>query len=60
MIPRSRISEELNDWRAELRNAYRDPVKLLEALDIEAASIGLSNAAAAGFAFRVPHAYAAR
>ena len=60
MIPRSRISEELNDWRSELLNAYRNPLKLLEALEIEPASVGFSSAATAGFAFRVPHAYAAR
>ena len=60
MIARSRTAEEPHDWQSQLRNAYRDPLRLLDALDIDAADVSMSDAAARLFPFRVPHAYATR
>ncbi len=60
MITQSHIVEQPHDWQSQLRNAYRDPLDLLDALDIDAADVPVSTAASRLFPFRVTHAYAAR
>ncbi|MSQ67872.1 MAG: EF-P beta-lysylation protein EpmB [Gammaproteobacteria bacterium] len=59
MIPRSAHKLESADWQIALRDAYTQPAELLALLGLEAAALGLSDAAARSFAFRVPRAYAA-
>ena len=60
MITRSYTAEEAGDWQSQLRDAYRDPVRLLEALEIDVADVPMSKAASRLFPFRVTRAYAAR
>ena len=59
MITRSHTTEEAGDWQSQMRDAYRDPVRLLEALEIDVADVPVSKAAARLFPFRVTRAYAA-
>ncbi|MCL7713896.1 EF-P beta-lysylation protein EpmB [Stenotrophomonas mori] len=47
-------------WQALWRRAIRDPLELLEGLGLEAADLGVSQAALAQFALRVPRGFAAR
>lgn len=60
MIARSAPLAETPAWEAELRNAYRDPRLLLRDLGLDPARSGLSDTAAAAFAFRVPRPYVQR
>ncbi len=59
MITRSAQKIESVDWQIALRDAYTRPAELLAMLGLEAKAVGLSEAAARSFAFRVPRAYAA-
>jgi len=47
-------------WQALWRDAVRDPLELLAMLGLTAESVGLSEAAAAQFALRVPRGFVAR
>jgi len=47
-------------WRRAWREAVRDPRELLALLGLDALAAGLSDAAAAAFPLRVPHAFIAR
>jgi len=60
MIARSQPKIEPADWQHALREAHARPAELLAALGLTAAEVGLSAAAAADFAFRVPRPWAAR
>ena len=58
MIARSQRVLDTADWRAQLRDAYRDPQQLLTALGLDDA--GLVLASQPDFAFRVTRCFAAR
>lgn len=58
MIARSQQVLETVDWRAALRDAYRDPRRLLADLGIAADAVDLP--ADSAFPFRVTRAFAAR
>lgn len=60
MIARSQPKIEPADWQHAQRMAYARPADLLAALGLTAAEVGLSQAAAADFGFRVPRPWAAR
>lgn len=60
MIARSQPKIEPAAWQHAQREAYARPADLLAVLGLSAADVGLSEAAAAGFAMRVPRPYAAR
>lgn len=60
MIARSQPKIEPVAWQHAQREAYARPADLLAALGLSAADVGLSEAAAASFAMRVPRPYAAR
>jgi L-lysine 2,3-aminomutase len=47
-------------WQQLWRDAVRDPRELLDLLGLEPAALGLSDAAAAQFALRVPRGFVAR
>ena len=47
-------------WQRAWRDAVRDPRELLALLGLESLAADLSDAAAAGFPLRVPHAFIAR
>lgn len=47
-------------WQALWRDAIRDPRELLALLDLDAAHLAISDAAAAQFPMRVPRGFAAR
>ena len=44
-----RETAQARAWQSELREAYRNPAELLDALGLDAASVGLSAAAAGTF-----------
>mgnify|MGYP000249063268 FL=1 len=46
-----------DDWRTQLRKAYRSPAQLLAALDFDAQQILAMTAADQGFSTLVPHAF---
>ncbi|MBK8960804.1 MAG: EF-P beta-lysylation protein EpmB [Proteobacteria bacterium] len=58
MIARSQQVVETADWRAQLRDAYRSPARLLADLGIDPAAVEL--APDSPFPFRVTRAFAAR
>jgi len=60
MIARSQPENEPADWQHAQRDAFTRPTDLLAMLGLPAAAVGLSDAAAAAFAFRVPRPWAAR
>lgn len=60
MIARSQPKIEPAAWQHAQREAYARPGDLLAALGLSAADVGLSEAACADFAMRVPRPYAAR
>lgn len=47
-------------WQQQLRDAIRDPAELLDLLGLQHLAPRLSDAATAGFALRVPRAFAVR
>ncbi len=59
MIPAATPSAQPADWRRAFREAYRDPVALLRALDLESLAARLPPDAA-GFPLRVPRGFVAR
>jgi len=60
MITRSPTVEDRPAWRSALARAWRDPVALLESLELEPAAVGFDADAAARFPFRVTREWAAR
>lgn len=60
MIARSIEKAETGDWVAELRQAWRDPLALLGALNVAPAAAGYAPGADRDFAFRVPQTFARR
>ncbi len=60
MIARSQPKIEPADWQHEVRESLARPAALLELLGLRPAEVGLSDAAAADFPFRVPRPFAAR
>lgn len=58
MIARSQQVLETADWRAQLRDCYRDPRQLLADLDIDAGTLSLAGHS--DFPFRVTRAFASR
>jgi len=58
MITRSPQAVEPDTWQRELREAYRDPLRLLADLDLSALAHTIDRASP--FAFRVTRAFAAR
>ena len=60
MIARSQPKIEPADWQHEVRESLARPAALLELLGLRPADVGLSEAAALDFPFRVPRPFAAR
>ncbi len=60
MIARSQPKFEPADWQHEVRESFTRPAALLEMLGLGPADVGLSEAAARDFPFRVPRPFAAR
>ena len=59
MIPAA-LTPPHADWRALWRDAVRDPRELLALVGLDHVATGASDAAAAGFALRVPRGFVAR
>ncbi len=59
MIPAAGAPAQPADWRRGFREAFREPIALLQALDLEALAARLPPEAA-GFPLRVPRGFAAR
>lgn len=60
MITRSHTLEQPNDWKSQIRDAFRDPEQLLDALALDVNGVNLSRKATESFPFLVTRAYAQR
>lgn len=60
MIAESPAGLEQSDWQRQLREAVRDPARLLARLGLPLTGLSAARAAAAGFPLRVPEAFIAR
>ncbi|MCX2893905.1 EF-P beta-lysylation protein EpmB, partial [Stenotrophomonas lactitubi] len=59
-VPRTQSPAAPARWQQLWRQALRDPQTLLARLDLDAAALGVSEAAIAQFALRVPEGFVAR
>lgn len=54
------VGSDRGDWRAQLRDAVREPQELLKHLDLKPGDVGLSHQACHEFGMKVPRAFVDR